>query len=112
MYAIRTFNFLRFDDWIKRNYYYDAVIGVYNLKIDIVGWNNSNQYLMFELKPINGKSLFTRTFTINRKSTTKDEIINWYFDTVIEFNAWWKNYINETYILSNRNDTNNILGGY
>lgn len=103
-YKVRHFNFPTFEEWQKKNYEVEMVLGAYKVEIGKFSWSNSGVRYAFamSLSNCNPHNIYTdKLFSGSFEYEYDDDINklkNWYDSTVATFCDFWEQYINAMYL--------------
>lgn len=104
VYKVRHFNFPTFEEWQKKNYEVEMVVGAYKVEVGKFSWSNSGVRYAFamSLSNCNPNNIYTdKLFSGLFDYEYKDDINklkNWYDSTVATFYDFWEQYINALYL--------------
>jgi len=103
-YKVRRFNLPTFEEWKKKNYEVEMVLGAYKVEIGKFSWSNSGARYAFAMSLSNcnphniyTNKLFSGLFDYEYKDDINN-LKNWYDSTVATFYDFWEQYINTMYL--------------
>ena len=103
-HKVRHFKFPTFEEWQKKNYEIELVLGAYKVEIGKFSWSNSGVRYAFamSLSNCNPHNIYTdKLFSGLFEYEYKDDINklkSWYDSTVATFYDFWEQYINAMYL--------------
>lgn len=102
---IKSFPFPTFEEWVKSNKEIRVDVGEYRCEIRAFSWTSGklkvNYKFAVSLSNENPLNIFTpHSFFCESFEYTGDneKLEQWYYDTIKEFDDFWKNYIKSTYL--------------
>lgn len=103
-HKVRRFSLPTFEEWRKKNYEVEMVLGAYKVEIGKFSWSDSGVRYAFamSLSNCNPHNIYTnKLFSGLFDYEYKDDIgklKNWYESTVSTFYDFWEQYINAMYL--------------
>lgn len=94
---IIKFEHISFEEWIKNGKDYSANLGAYWYHIRICGWGNgiTGYMFSFHIYSIYTDCIFSKVY---EDYGDMDKLKEWYDKTIEEFNIFWEELINSTYL--------------
>ena len=103
-HKVRHFKFPTFEEWQKKNYEVEMVLGAYKVEIGKFSWGDSSVRYAFAMSLSNcnphniyTNKLFSGLFDYEYKDDI-NKLKNWYDSTVATFYDFWERYINAMYL--------------
>ena len=97
---IKKFEHITFEEWEKNGKEYTAVLGAYCYNIGPCIWGHGiTVYIFsFHIYNINTDSIFSKVYDDYNDYGDIEKLKEWYNKTIDEFDDYWQNLINSTYL--------------